>query len=157
VLPTLAEFKILHKTIKKINDDILRFSFNTSVSALMICVNELSDLKCNKRIILKDLTLLMSPFAPHIAEELWQILGNKDTITKVKFPETDKEYLVESTYEYPVSVNGKMRFKLELPLNLSIKEIEEEALRHEVAQKWLDGKLPKKVIVIKEKIVNIVI
>jgi leucyl-tRNA synthetase len=157
LLPTLAEFKILHKTIKKINDDILRFSFNTSVSAFMICVNELSDMKCNKRIILNDLTILISPFAPHIAEELWQILGNKDTITKARFPEADQEYLVESTYEYPVSVNGKMRFKLELPLGLTVKQIEEEALRHEVAQKWLEGKQPKKVIVVKEKIVNIVI
>lgn len=156
-IPTDDELKVLHKTIKKIQEDIVRFSFNTSVSAFMICVNELNDLKCNKREILEPLVILLSPFAPHIAEELWQICGKSESITNAEFPVYEEKYLVENVFEYPVSFNGKMRFTLKLPMGISAKEAEKQALDHEVAQKWLDGKTPKKVIFVPKKIINIVI
>ena len=155
--PTEDEFKVLHKTIKKIQEDIERFSFNTSVSAFMICVNELTDLKCNKREILESLTILLSPFAPHITEELWTVLGHSETISKAEFPKFDEKYLIESSYEYPVSFNGKMRFKIKLPIDINAKEAEEKVLAHESSQKWLEGKTPKKVIFVPKKIINIVI
>ncbi|NOQ23986.1 MAG: leucine--tRNA ligase [Bacteroidales bacterium] len=155
--PTDDEFKVLHKTIKKIQEDIVRFSFNTSVSAFMICVNELNDLKCNKREILEPLVILISPFAPHIAEEIWQICGKSESITFAEFPLYEEKYLVENVFEYPVSFNGKMRFTLKLPMDISAKEAEKQALDHEVAQKWLDGKTPKKVIFVPKRIINIVI
>jgi leucyl-tRNA synthetase len=155
--PTDDELKVLHKTIKKIQEDIVRFSFNTSVSAFMICVNELNDLKCNKREILEPLVILLSPFAPHIAEEIWQICGKSESITNAEFPVCEEKYLVENVFEYPVSFNGKMRFTLKLPIDISAKEAEKQALDHEVAQKWLDGKTPKKVIFVPKKIINIVI
>jgi leucyl-tRNA synthetase len=155
--PTKAEFKVLHKTIKKVQDDIERFSFNTSVSNFMICVNELSDLKCNKRTILQDLAILLSPYAPHIAEEFWHLLGNKESITYTKFPVFNEEYLVENNFEYPVSVNGKLRFKMELPLSLTNEEIEKEVLAKDELKKWLEGKQPKKIIIVQGKIVNIVV
>ena len=155
--PSDNEFKILHKTIKKIQEDIERFSFNTSVSAFMICVNELTDLKCNKKDILEPLTILLSSFAPHITEELWFALGNKISINYAQFPKYEERYLIESEYEYPVSFNGKMRFKIKLPLDISAKAAEEKVLGHEMSQKWLEGKTPKKVIFVPKKIINIVV
>lgn len=155
--PTDHELKILHKTIKKIQEDIERFSFNTSVSAFMICVNELNELKCNKKLILEPLTIILSPFAPHITEELWQLCGNNNSISYAEFPVCEEKYLVESSFEYPVSVNGKMRFKLNLSIDITAKEAEEKALSHEIAQKWLEGKSPRKVIFVPNKIINIVI
>ncbi|MBI9055606.1 MAG: leucine--tRNA ligase [Bacteroidales bacterium] len=155
--PTKDELKVLHKTIKKIQEDIERFSFNTSVSAFMICVNELTDLKCKKRDVLEPLLVLLSSFAPHITEELWQLCGNNGSITYVSFPKFEAKYLVESSFEYPVSFNGKMRFKLELPMEISAKEAEDIVLSHEQAIKWLDGKTPRKIIFVPKKIINIVI
>ncbi len=157
VEPTKDELKVLHKTIKKIQDDIERFSFNTSISAFMICVNELSSLKCNNKAILEDLLRLLAPFAPHISEELWNKCGNNESITKASFPEFNESFIVEDTHSYPVSFNGKMRFKLELSLNLSKDEIEQEVLNCEQSQKWIDGKTPKKVIIVPKKIINIVV
>lgn len=155
--PSKDELKVLHKTIKKIMDDIKRFSFNTAVSTFMICVNELTDLKCNKRKILSELTILISSNAPHIAEELWQLLGHDETITYQKFPEFREEYVKENAFSYPVSFNGKMRFKLELPIDMPRDEVEKAVLAAEDAQKWIEGKTPKKIIVVPNKIVNIVI
>ncbi len=155
--PTKDELKILHKTIKKIIHDIEHFSFNTSISAFMICVNELGNLKCNKKAILEPFTIILSPFAPHIAEELWKILGNKPSVVNTKFPEFKEEYLTENTFEYPVSFNGKMRFKIELPVDMPKEEVEKAVIEHEGAQKWLDGKTPKKIIVVPKRIINIVI
>ncbi|MFN3403587.1 MAG: leucine--tRNA ligase [Cytophagaceae bacterium] len=155
--PTKDELKVLHKTIKKVEEDIERHSFNTSVSTFMICVNELSSLKCNKKAILKELTIILSPYAPHIAEELWSILGNKETILNASYPQWKEEHITESSFEYPISINGKMRVKLEMPLSLSPKEIEERVLSHEQVKKWLEGKEPKKIIVVPNKIVNLVI
>jgi leucyl-tRNA synthetase len=154
--PTKDELKILHKTIKKVEEDIENFSFNTSVATFMIAVNELTALKCNKRAILEPLAVLIEPYAPHIAEELWHRLGNKNSVSTVNFPEFNPAYLVESTKEYPVSFNGKMRFKLELPLNLSVEEIEKEVLNFEKTQEYLQGRVPKKVIIVPGKIINIV-
>lgn len=155
--PTKLEYKILHKSIKKIQDDIERFSFNTSVSAFMICVNELNSAKCNKKVILEELLALLAPFAPHITEELWKLCGNINSITDAKFPVLNEAYLVEDVHSYPVSFNGKMRFLMELPLSLSKDEIEQAVMTSEQAQKWIDGKTPKKVIIVPKKIVNIVV
>ncbi len=153
---TDKELKVLHKTIKKVQQDIETFSFNTAVSAFMICVNELGDLKCNKREILEPLTILLSSFAPHICEELWEMLGHKTSITKAQFPELNENYLVEDTFEYPVSFNGKMRFKKALPLSLTSAEVEKEVMTDENTARWLEGKTPKKIVVVVGKIVNIV-
>jgi leucyl-tRNA synthetase len=155
--PTKAELKTLHKTIKKITEDIERFSFNTSVSNFMICVNELTDQKCNKRAILEPLLVLVSPYAPHIAEELWKHLGHNESIAFEKFPEFNETYLVEDNFNYPVSFNGKTRFNIELPTTLSNAEIEKLVMEAEQTQKYLEGKAPKKVIIVPKKIVNIVI
>jgi len=155
--PSTEEFKVLHRTIKKIQDDIERFSFNTNVSSFMICVNELTDLKCNKREILEPLTILISPYIPHIAEELWQILGKKDSIVKQCFPVYNDEFLVENYLTYPVSFNGKMRFKINYPADMAKEIIEKEILINAEAQKWIEGKVPKKIIVVHGKIINIVI
>lgn len=149
--------KSLHKTIKKVKEDIERFSFNTPVSAFMICVNELTALKCNKREILEPLLIILAPYAPHIAEELWAKLGNTESITYAVFPKHNEAYLVESNHKYPVSFNGKMRFMLELPADMSKEAIEKEVLANEQSQKYLEGKTPKKVIVIPQKIVNVVV
>ncbi|MFK5972607.1 MAG: DUF559 domain-containing protein, partial [Flavobacteriaceae bacterium] len=149
-------FKALHKTIKKVEEDIENFSFNTSVSTFMICVNELTAQKCTSREILEPLAILVSPYAPHIAEELWQKLGHKESITTVSFPKFEEKYLVESSKEYPISFNGKMRFKLVLPLDMSKEEIEAAVMAHEKTQAQLQGRTPKKVIVVPGKIVNIV-
>lgn len=155
--PTSAEFKTLHRTIKKISDDIENFSFNTSVSAFMICINELSELKTNKRAILEPLTILLSPFAPHITEELWSLLGHTESICKTNYPEFKAEYLVEDSFEYPVSFNGKMRFKREISLTIDNKEIESIILNDPQTLKYTEGKAPKKIIIVKGKIINIVI
>ncbi len=151
------ELKILHKTIKKVQEDIQRFSLNTSVSAFMICVNELNEVSCNKRSILEPLLILLSPFAPHISEELWSELGNEGSISKAAWPKLNEEYLSEDTIEYPVSFNGKMRFKVEVPVEMNAGEIEKIVLEHELAQKWLMGKTPRKVIVVPKRIINIVV
>ncbi|WP_304066255.1 leucine--tRNA ligase [Pedobacter glucosidilyticus] len=156
--PTKAELKALHKIIKKVEEDIERFSFNTSVSSFMIAVNELTDLKCNKRAILQDLVLLLHPYAPHITEELWALLGNAEgTISYASFPKFNPEYLVENDFNYPISVNGKTRTNLSFPLSMETADIEKEVLANEAVQKYLEGKLPKKVIVVKGRIVNIVV
>ena len=150
--------KTLHKTIKKIEDDLNRFSFNTGVSNFMIAVNELTDQKCNDKAILSDLLILISPYAPHICEELWAKLGNvPGSLSYANFPTFNPGYLVEAEYAYPVSFNGKMRFKLELPTNMSKEDIEKAVLEAEASQKWLDGKSPKKMIVVPGKIVNVVV
>ena len=154
--PTKEELKTLHKTIKKVEEDIENFSFNTSVSTFMIAVNELTILKCNKRKILEPLTILVSPYAPHIAEELWSLLGNKTSISTADFPIFNPKYLLESSKNYPISFNGKMRFTLELSLDLSKEEIEKTVLENEKTIAQLAGRLPKKVIVVPGKIVNIV-
>ncbi|MFC3417504.1 leucine--tRNA ligase [Algoriphagus hitonicola] len=151
------ELKALHKAIKKMEEDMANYSFNTSVSSFMICVNELTALKCNKREVLEPLAVLISPYAPHIAEELWSLLGHSSSITTARFPEFKEEYLVESNFEYPVMINGKMRAKLNLSLNLSKEDIEKAALTDTTVQKWLEGKAPKKVIVVPGKIVNLVV
>ena len=155
--PTGEELKVLHKTIKKVQEDIERFAFNTAVSAFMICVNELNDLKCNKRQILEPLTILLSSFAPHITEELWHLCGNNQSITDAVMPEFDEKYLKEDVFEYPVSFNGKMRFKIALPIDMDAKSAEQAVLNHEMSGKWLEGKTPKKVIFVPKKIINIVI
>jgi leucyl-tRNA synthetase len=155
--PLPAELKVLHKTIKKIEEDIERLSFNTAVSAFMICLNELYELKCNKRAILEPLVISLSPFAPFIAEELWSKLGHTSSVLKATYPKFEEAYLKENTFTYPVSFNGRTRFMLELPLNLSKAEIEKEALSSEDAKKWLKDATVKKVIVVPNKIVNIVI
>ncbi|QHI37142.1 Leucine--tRNA ligase [Kordia antarctica] len=154
--PTKDNLKTLHKTIKKVEEDIENFSFNTSVSTFMICVNELIQQKCTSREIFEPLTILISPYAPHIAEELWFRLGNEGSISQVPFPIFEARHLVESSKEYPVSFNGKMRFKKELPLDLSKEEIERIILEDERTKTQLDGRTPKKVIVVPGKIINIV-
>ena len=151
---TPAELKTLHKTIKKIGEDIENFSFNTSVAAFMICLNELGD--CSKREILEPLTALIAPFAPHIAEELWHALGHETTVCDAAFPKYNADYLVENSFEYPVMINGKLRFKQEYALDMSQDDIAQDIVTTEGAQKWLEGKQPKKIIVVKGKIINIV-
>ena len=152
--PTEEELRTLHKTIKKVTDDIEHFSFNTSVAAFMICLNELGD--CSKRAILEPLVVLLSPFAPHICEELYGVLGHTTTICDARYPEYEERYLVRSSFEYPVSINGKLRFKRSYDLNLDPTAIQQDVVAQPEAQKWLEGKAPKKVIVVKGKIINIV-
>ncbi|HMX37494.1 MAG TPA: leucine--tRNA ligase [Ferruginibacter sp.] len=154
---TDAELKVLHRTIKKIEEDTERFSFNTAVSTFMICVNELADLKCNKKEILEPLLILLTPYAPHIAEELWRQLGNEGSILDASYPVFNPALLVESSKEYPVSVNGKLRTSITLPIDLEQKQVEEEVLKNDVVQKWLDGKPPKKIIYVKNKMINVVL
>ncbi len=151
------ELKILHRTIKKIEEDTERFSFNTAVSTFMICVNELADLKCNKKEILEQLLILLTPYAPHIAEELWQQLGNESPVLDASYPVFNPALLVESSKEYPVSVNGKLRTNITLALTLEQKQVEEAVLQNEVVQKWLEGKPPKKIIYVKNKMINVVV
>ncbi|HBI80501.1 MAG TPA: leucine--tRNA ligase, partial [Bacteroidales bacterium] len=155
--PTAQELKVLHKTIKKVTEDIEKFSFNTGVSAFMICVNELTDLKCNKRAILEPLTILIAPYAPHIAEELWHLLGHETSVNVTTWPKFNEDYIKESTFSCPISFNGKTRFAIELQLNLSADEVEKIILADENTKRYLDGKQPRKVIVVPNKIVNIVV
>src|SRR5690554_6394682 len=154
--PTKEMYKSLHKTIKKVTDDIENFSFNTSVSQFMICVNELSQQKCHHRAILEPLAILISPYAPHIAEELWNKLGHNESISTAPFPIFEEKHLVESDKEYPVSFNGKMRFTINLPLDLSVEEIEKIVLADSRTQEQLQGREPKKVIIVPGKIINLV-
>jgi leucyl-tRNA synthetase len=157
VKPTNSELKILHKTIKKITWDIENLSFNTSVSAFMICVNELQEIKCNKREILENLLILLSPFAPHIAAELWEKLGNNQAIEKQQWPTFIESYLVESSFLYPVSINGKLRTQIELALDLSKDHVEAVVIQNDVVLKWVDGNMIKKFIFVPGKIINIVV
>ena len=152
---TEKELRTLHKTIKKVSEDIENFSFNTSVAAFMICLNELGD--CSKRAVLEPLVVLLAPFAPHIAEELWEVLGHTGSVCDAAYPAFDEKYLVSSSFEYPVSINGKLRFKKEYPAAASPAEIQADVAALPEAQKWLEGKAPKKVIVVPGKIINIVI
>ncbi len=154
---TPDELRTLHRTIKKITGDIERFSFNTCVSAFMICVNELTDMRCHKREILEPLVTILAPFAPHLSEELWHALGHDSTVCDAKWPEWNEKFLVESTITYPVSFNGKMRFKIDLPADMDNKAIEEAVLAHEQAQRWIADKTVRKVIVVPKKIVNVVV
>ena len=154
---TDQEKKVLHKTIKKLSEDIERFSFNTSVSAFMICVNELTELRCNKREVLQPLAVMISSFAPHLGEELWHRLGNEGSVTMADFPQWEEKYVADDRLTYPVSFNGKTRFKLELPTGSTKEEVEKAVLSAPEAAKWLDGKPPKRVIVVPGKIVNVVI
>ena len=153
--PTKEDLKILHNTIKKVSDDIERFSFNTAVSSLMICTNELS--KCNKRTILEQLCILVSPFAPHITEELWHLLGHKTSVTQENWCKYEEKYTIENSFNYPVSFNGKTRFNLELSLDLDNKKIEEYVLENELTKKWVEDKQIVKIIIVPRKIVNIVL
>jgi leucyl-tRNA synthetase len=164
--PTPAELKVLHKTIKKIEDDIERFSFNTCVSAFMVCVNELSDLKCHKKAILEPLLVLLAPFAPHVAEELYQLLQSSlppgegrggASVLDAAFPNFEAKYVAESTKEYPISVNGKLRTTLNIALDAAQPEVEQLVLQNDVVQKWLEGKQPKKIIFVRGKMVNLVV
>ena len=155
--PTADELKSLHKLIKKVTYDIEHFSYNTSISAFMICVNELSSLKCNKRAILEQLIVLLAPFAPHTAEELWHTCGHNTTVCDAEWPVYNEEYLKENSLTYAISFNGKARFSMELPADMPREEIEKAALAHENSAKWMEGKTPKKIIVVPGKIVNIVI
>jgi len=155
--PSKAELKVLHKTLKKVSEDIERFGFNTCVSSFMIACNELTDLKSNKRAVLEPLVIALSPFAPHIAEELWEKLGHTESVTKASFPAYDEKHLTEDSFEYPVQINGKLRFRQTVALGLSPQEIEREVMNGTEIQKWLDGKTPKKIIVVPNKIVNIVV
>jgi len=151
------ELKILHRTIRKIEDDTERFSFNTAVSTFMICVNELNEIKCHKKEILEKVLILLTPYAPHIAEELWQQLGNAGSVLDVTYPVFDASYIAESSKEYPISINGKVRTNISIALDISQPEVEEIVLSNETVQKWLEGKSPKKIIYVKNKMVNVVV
>lgn len=155
--PAKDELKILHKTLKKIQSDIENFSFNTSVSEFMICSNELSSMKCNKRSILEPLVIALAPYAPHIAEELWQLLGHAETVFNASFPQYDESYLIESSFNYPVSINGKVRAQMSFALDMPKEDIEKQVIASEIVQKWSEGKPPKKVIIVPGKIVNVVL
>ncbi|HZY78123.1 MAG TPA: leucine--tRNA ligase [Cyclobacteriaceae bacterium] len=155
--PTKDELKWLHKTIKKVEQDVVNYSFNTSVSEFMICVNELTSLKCNKRKIVEPLVIALSPFAPHICEELWSLLGHKTTVLNERFPAYDEQYLAVSSFNYPISINGKVRTEINFALDMPKEDIEKQVLASEIVQKWTDGKTPKKVIVVQGRIVNVVL
>ncbi len=155
--PDEKELKVIHRTIKRVEEDINRFSFNTVVSTLMICVNDLAELKCHKRSVLETLAVLVSSYAPHIAEELWQLLGHNESITYATFPVYNEQYLKEDSIKYPVSFNGKVRFTLELPADMTISDIEKIVLADKQTQKRLQGKEPRKVIIVPKRIINIVV
>lgn len=155
--PSREELKILHRTLKKIEQDVENFSFNTTVSEFMICVNELTPLRTNKRAILEPLVIGLSPFAPHVAEELWEKLGHAETVFDARFPEYKEEFLKEDSFEYPISINGKVRAKMEFALDMPKEDIEKTVLASEIVQKWSEGKPPKKVIVVQGRIVNVVL
>lgn len=155
--PTKEELKSLHKLIKKVSADIESFSFNTSVSAFMICVNELTSLKCSKKAILKELITLLAPFAPFVSEELWYALGNTTSVCDAKWPTFNEEYLAEDSFKYGVAFNGKVRFELDFSADAVQADVEKAVLSHELAQKWLDGKTPKKVIFVPKKMINVVL
>ena len=154
---TPAELKALHKALKKVEYDVDHYSFNTSVSEFMICSNELSSLKCNKRSILEPLIIALAPYAPHVTEELWEKLGHSDTIFNATFPSYNEAYLTESSFEYPISINGKVRAKMNFALDMPKEDVEKLVMASDIVQKWTDGKPPKKVIVVPGRIVNVVI
>lgn len=155
--PSDQELKVLHKTLKKIEQDIDNFSFNTSVSEFMICANELTSLKCNKRSILEPLVIALSPFAPHLCEEIWEELGHKESVSFATYPKVEEKYLVESSFEYPISINGKVRTKMNFALDMPKEDMQKLVLASEVVKKWTEGKAPKKVIIVPGKIVNVVL
>ena len=155
--PTKESYKTLHKTIKKVEEEIERHSFNTVVSSFMICINELTDQDCNSREIISDFTILLSSYAPHIAEEIWQKLGNNTSVTVANFPSFNLRHLVEDEVIYPVSFNGKMRFKMSVPSEMTKNQIEDEVMKHEKTSHYLDGRSPKKIIVVPKRIINIVL
>jgi leucyl-tRNA synthetase len=154
---TKEELKALHRTIKKIEEDTERFSYNTAVSAFMVCVNELTDLKCHKKEVLEQLLIILTPYAPHVSEELWNTLGNSGSILDASFPKFNPSYLVETTKEYPVSINGKMRTTLVLDLNATQEQVQEIVMQNEVVKKWMEDKPMKKFIFVKGKMVNVVV
>lgn len=152
------ELKVLHKTIKKIEEDTENFSFNTAVSAFMVCVNELGSLKCNKKEILQELVVLLSPYAPHVSEELWAALGNEEgMLSKTSFPKWEQKHVVDAVFEYPIQINGKVRISIPFDIETPASDIEKEVLANETVQRWLEGKTPKKVIVVPKRIVNVVL
>lgn len=155
--PTAAELKVLHRTIKKIDDDTERYSFNTAVSSFMICVNELSDLKCHKKQILQELLILLTPYAPHIAAELWKQLGNEGSVLDANFPVFNAAYVTETSKEYPISINGKTRTNISIALDATEDQVKEIVLANELVQKWMEGKPLKKLIFVKGKMINVVI
>ena len=156
--PSPEALKAIHKLIKKVTGDIETFSYNTSVAAFMICVNELNGCKCHSREVLSDLLVVLAPFAPHIAEELWHTaLGNTTTINDAKWPVWNEEYLKENSVNYAISFNGKARFNIQVPADMPKEEVEKLALNHESSAKWIDGKTIRKIIVVPNKIVNIVV
>lgn len=155
--PTAEELKVLHRTIKKIDDDTERYSFNTAVSSFMICVNELSDLKCHKKQILGDLLILLTPYAPHIAAELWKQLGNQSSVLDATFPAFNAAYVTETSKEYPISINGKTRTNISIALDATEDQVKEIVLANELVQKWMEGKPLKKLIFVKGKMINVVI
>ena len=148
---------MLHKTLKKIEQDVESFSFNTTVSEFMICVNELTSLKTNKREILEPLVIGLAPFAPHISEELWEKLGHTRTVFDAAFPQYKEEFLKEDSFEYPISINGKVRAKMQFALDMPKEDIEKNVLASDIVQKWSEGKPPKKIIVVPGRIVNVVL
>ena len=154
---TPEELKILHKHIKKITHDIENFALNTAVSQFMIITNELSQLKCTKKDIVEPLLITLAPFAPHVAEELWQYLGYSSSVLDAKFPEFNESYLVENTFIYPVAIQGKARTEMEFPLDASVEVIQEHVLQHEILLKWTEGKPCKKFIFVKGKMINVVV
>ncbi|HQX74040.1 MAG TPA: class I tRNA ligase family protein, partial [Chitinophagaceae bacterium] len=155
--PTAEEMKVLHKTIKKIEEDTERFSFNTAVSGFMIATNELTDLKCHKRSVLEPILILLTPYAPHIAAELWNLLGHSDSILDAAYPKFEAKYVAETSKEYPISINGKLRTTMNIALDAAQPEVEKMVLENEVVQKWLEGRPPKKIIFVKGKMVNVVV
>lgn len=155
--PSKEELKILHTAIKRVTEDIERFSFNTPVSSFMICVNELTDLKCNKKSILEPFLVLLSPYAPHITEELWHLLGHQESISLASYPLCEEKYLQEDTFSYPISINGKLRTNIEFALDMPKEDMEKAVLENEIVQKWLEGKPAKKIIIVPKKIVNVVV
>jgi leucyl-tRNA synthetase len=154
--PTAEELKVLHRTIKKIEDDTERFSFNTAVSAFMIAVNELTDLGCRKKTILEKILVLLTPYAPHIAEDLWHKLGNSGSILDAAYPLFEEKYVTETSKSYPVAINGKTRTEINIALDATQQQVEAIVLADSIVQKWLEGKPPKKIIYVKNRMINVV-
>jgi leucyl-tRNA synthetase len=155
--PGKKALKSIHKLIKKVGEDVEAFSFNTSVSSFMICVNELTEIKCSNRQVLSDLLVCLSPYAPHIAEELWHAIGHTESVVMTRFPEFNPEHLVEDSFSYPVSINGKHRTNIEMGMEMTQADVEKSVLGDETVQKWLEGKQPKKIVFVKGRIVNLVV
>jgi leucyl-tRNA synthetase len=155
--PTAEELKVLHKTIKKIEEDTERYSFNTAVSTFMICINELFDLGCRKKSVLSQVLVLMTPYAPHFCEELWQLLGNEGLVVNAAYPVFEAKYVLETSKEYPVSINGKMRTNIAIDLAATEEEVRNMVLDNALVQKWMEGKPLKKLIFVKGKMIKVVI